>query len=281
MLTLCVTPAGEPSSNGSCCFRREIGDQRPPLAQTQGIFMATDGKQLEALVAYVEKMLLPEGFQVSTNERVFNEEGVQIAEFDIEVRGRVGSTSIAWLIECRDRPTSGAAPSSWIEQLVGRRTRFGFNKVTAVSTTGFAVGAVDFAVAQGIELREVKSIAPEDFEWLAIRHLQYIERRMTPLQATLLLDESEPEQARESLLELLSRVSSADAFLRSSTSSQQTTAAEAFSAAVGGIAGVFGDLVADGPSKRVQIHAAYTDQDHFVVLMESWGTANTGHSLCR
>lgn len=34
---------------------------------------------------------------------------------------------------------------SWIEQLVGRRARFGFNKVTAVSITGFATGAAEFA----------------------------------------------------------------------------------------------------------------------------------------
>jgi hypothetical protein len=114
--------------------------------------MKSDGKQLEALVSYVEKTLLPQGFDVKTNERVYNDEGVQIAEFDVEVRGKVGSTRIAWLIECRDRPSQGTAPGSWIEQLVGRRIRFGFNKVTAVSTTGFAEGVFDFAQREGIEL---------------------------------------------------------------------------------------------------------------------------------
>lgn len=100
--------------------------------------MSNDGTQLEALVAFVEETLLPQGFEVKTNNRIFNDEGIQIAEFDVEVRGKIGSTNIAWLIECRDRPKSGAAPSSWIERLVGRRTRFQFNKVTAVSTTGFS-----------------------------------------------------------------------------------------------------------------------------------------------
>jgi hypothetical protein len=60
--------------------------------------MAADGKYFEALVAYVERTQLPEGFTVATNERIFNDEGVQIAEFDIEIRGKVGSTP--WLIEC-------------------------------------------------------------------------------------------------------------------------------------------------------------------------------------
>src|SRR6266550_564747 len=120
--------------------------------------MGSDGKQLEGLVSFVEKTLLPQGFEVKTNERIYNDEGIQIAEFDIEIHGKVGSTTIAWLIECRDRPGQGPAPGSWIEQLVGRRIRFGFNKVTAVSTTGFAVGAVQFARSQGIELREVTAL---------------------------------------------------------------------------------------------------------------------------
>src|SRR5712691_3000047 len=125
--------------------------------------MGADGRQLEGLVAFVEQTLLPQGFEVKTNERIYNDEGVQIAEFDIEVRGKVGSTEIAWLIECRDRPGQGPAPGSWIEQLVGRRTRFGFNKVTAVSTTGFAAGAIEFAQSEGIELREVRTLGPEEF----------------------------------------------------------------------------------------------------------------------
>ncbi len=57
--------------------------------------MSSDGKQLEALVAFVERELLPPGFSVKSNERVFNDEGVQIAEFDIEVYGKVGPTTIS------------------------------------------------------------------------------------------------------------------------------------------------------------------------------------------
>lgn len=228
--------------------------------------MASDGKHLEALVAYVEKTLLPEDFTVATNERVFNDEGIQIAEFDIEVRGKVGSTAIAWLIECRDRPTSGPAPGSWIEQLVGRRTRFGFNKVTAVSTTGFAAGATAFALAQGIELREVKALSPEEFAgWLQIRHIHLIERQTTLLHASLLIDESEPEEKQQALAELLSKIDGDAAFLKSSKSGGTTTPAYAFSSAIGGIDGLLDDLVANGPEKRIRLQANYADDDHFVV----------------
>ena len=156
--------------------------------------MSSDGKQLEALVAFVEKTLLPDGLTVSTNKRIFNDEGNQIAEFDIEVTGKIGSTALRWLIECRDRPGQGSAPGSWIEQLVGRRTRFGFNKVTAVSTTGFAAGAVEFAQAQGIELRNVIALDPEHFKsWFYLNHITQLTRSSELLHANILVSDSEPE----------------------------------------------------------------------------------------
>src|ERR671918_3202396 len=100
--------------------------------------MTNTGKSLEKLVKQIEELLLPKGFYIRSNERVYNDEGIQIAEFDIEITGMLGSTPIKWLIECRDRPAQGPAPGSWIEQLVGRRARFRIDKVTAVSTTGFS-----------------------------------------------------------------------------------------------------------------------------------------------
>jgi hypothetical protein len=69
--------------------------------------MSNTGKQLESLVEQIEKLLLPDNFTIKTNEKILNDEGVQIAEFDIEIEGRLGSTYIKWLIECRDRPSSG------------------------------------------------------------------------------------------------------------------------------------------------------------------------------
>src|ERR1700734_2001770 len=126
--------------------------------------MANDGKKLEDLVAFVESKLLHKGFTVTPRCHVFDDDGALIAELDLEIRGKVGSTDFAWLIECRDRPSAGSAPVSWIEQLVGRRQRFGFNKITAVSTTGFSQAAIDFAkrVDIQIELRAVRDLVPDD-----------------------------------------------------------------------------------------------------------------------
>ncbi len=117
--------------------------------------MSNTGKLLEGFVERIEKILIPHGFIILPNEKVYNTDGVQIAEFDIKISGKVGTTNFKWLIECRDRPTQGPAPAAWIEQLVGRRDRFNFDKVIAVSTTGFAEGASEYAKDKGIEIRTV------------------------------------------------------------------------------------------------------------------------------
>ena len=55
------------------------------------------GNHLEALAAFVEERMLPEGYAVKTNQRIYNDDEIQMAEFDIEIRGRLGTTEIAWL----------------------------------------------------------------------------------------------------------------------------------------------------------------------------------------
>lgn len=224
-----------------------------------------DGKQLESLVAFVEERMLPDGFEVKTNQRVYNDEGVQTAEFDVEIRGLLGTTELAWLIECRDRPGSGPAPGSWIEQLVGRRSRFGFNKVTAVSTTGFAEGARDFAEHQGIELRGVEALSPEAFDWLGLSHMSFIERRTNLESARLLVAEDTPHTLRSALEALVSTATGDDRFLRSTSRNTDHTMAEAFLGAVQD-ANLLDGLEPGDEPKRVTIHAQYpSDEDHFTV----------------
>lgn len=136
--------------------------------------MSKSGYWLENLVKEIEQKLLPDGFTVTSRKRVYNEAGNQIAEFDIEIAGHLGSSPIKWLIECRDRPSEGPAPASWIEQLVGRRARFKFNQITAVSTTGFAVGARDYANEERIDLRTVDELSYEKIsEWFWFQNLDY------------------------------------------------------------------------------------------------------------
>jgi len=120
------------------------------------------GKQLEQLVRTIQEFLLPLGFDISSNVREFGSENTMIAEFDIVITGQTEDRTFKWLIECRDRPRGGPVPGQWIEQLVGRKKRFKFDKVTAVSTSGFAEGVKAFATEEGIELRAVDSLSAQD-----------------------------------------------------------------------------------------------------------------------
>jgi hypothetical protein len=228
--------------------------------------MAQDGKRLEALVAFVERSLIPQGFKVTTNDRVLNDEGLQIAEFDVLVEGTIGTGNFQWLIECRDRPSSGAAPGSWIEQLVGRRTRFNLSKVTAVSTTGFASGVHEFARAQAIELREVKSLAPEHFaDWLRMEYITNIVRH-TSLQGSyfqLLPDTS--ASLREALSNLFPTFDGQSPILRSSSTGELVSLARAFSAIAEANQQIFAGLEVNGEPRQVRFFASYPEDDRFLI----------------
>jgi hypothetical protein len=41
--------------------------------------------------------MLPEGFEVRNNRLVYDDDRNQLAEFAVELRGKVGSTNFAWL----------------------------------------------------------------------------------------------------------------------------------------------------------------------------------------
>lgn len=125
------------------------------------------GRSLEDITALIEERLAPAGFKVETRRRVHDNKGEQIAEFDIVITGEIGTAPVSCLIECRDRPSEGPAPGAWIEQLVGRRNRFNFAKVMAVSSTGFSTGARDEAEWAGIELRTLVDLTYEAVaDWL-------------------------------------------------------------------------------------------------------------------
>ncbi len=231
--------------------------------------MASDGKQLEDLVSFVESVLLPEGFDVKTRKRDYNDRGVQIAEFDIEIRGRVGSGAIAWLIECRDRPGDGPAPGSWIEQLVGRRTRFGFNKITAVSTTGFAAPAIEFAADQGIELREVEGLAPDAFsDWLLMRHMHRRVAITRLKHAFFIVNQDEiGDKAQRAALEEAIRGQDGNAkLLKKSKTGERVSAAETFDGAVRLVENLFNKVEPNSSAKEITLNVKYTGEDDYFVI---------------
>lgn len=126
---------------------------------------SNDGKNLEQLVADLERVASGSGRKVEINRREFLDNGKQLIEFDIVVTTRSGENEHRCLIECRDRPSQGPAPGSWIEQLYGRKLLNEFHQAVAVSTTGFSEGAIHWAEKGCIELRTAEELSsPEN--WL-------------------------------------------------------------------------------------------------------------------
>jgi Restriction endonuclease len=127
--------------------------------------LRNDGKNLEELVAEIERIVAKAGKTIEVNKRFYDDQGVQIAEFDIFITFSSDLGDHKWLIECRDRPSKGPADVDWIEKLVGRKSLNQLDRVIAVSTTDFSPGAKHWAEKGNIELRTVNQVeTPES--WL-------------------------------------------------------------------------------------------------------------------
>jgi hypothetical protein len=234
--------------------------------------VSNDGKKLENLVAFIEAIQLPPGLKVETNSKVFDEDGIQIAEFDVMVSGQVGTTDFSWLIECRDRPNSGTAPVSWIEQLVGRRDRFKLGKVTAVSTTGFSPAATKHASTAGIELRDVKALAVNELQTVfAPLFINVITNQAELVHAELRLDHTQKNVTRINPGSLTDGNDGNSAILWNPSEKRYVSPSDAFLAAVSH-SNMFRDMIIGGPEKQVQFRATYLEGDCFF-LQTSGGLA--------
>lgn len=199
-------------------------------------------------------------------EKLFDDDGTPLAELDVEVRGKVGSTEMVWLIECRDRPSKGAAPSEWIQSLDGRRRLFGFNKVTAVSTTGFSKSALAAAQKLDIEVRTVKGLSADAFShWLPMTHFVGVHNQCELTGSRLLIDPQANADVRDALLEAIKSADNDARLLKKSRTGDCVKPAEALLALVEQN-DLFSRVEPNGPELRIQINAQYTnDADHFVV----------------
>jgi hypothetical protein len=221
--------------------------------------MSNTGKELENLVKTVEKILLPQGFKVSLREKIFEDE-IQIAELDITVSGRVGTTLFTWLIECRDRPSEGPAPVSWIEQLVGRRARLNFNKVTAVSTTGFGQPAIDYSRKEGIELRNVADvdISEESIsKWFKVRTMLFSNSHGALKHVSFVLPPQVNSEQLSNFNLLLQRINTTDLILIHTGSGEKLSISDAFRDVMTKVPQIFTGIKPGDPPKNRKLEINY------------------------
>jgi hypothetical protein len=232
--------------------------------------MAGSGKLLEAFIKQIEEILLPQGITITVNDKVYNEEGIQIAEFDILIDGKIGSTKLKWLIECRDRPSQGPAPGSWIEQLIGRRSIHGFNKVIAVSTTGFSPGAKLFAEKKGIEIRTVTNESVDQIrDWFLVETMTLFRRGGRLDHATLFVSESESAEIKDALLNKLKETDATQPLLEPIDKVKPLTLVEAFQGSVAQAEALYDELMQEGGTKNINFRVSYPrDDSHYLVDTE-------------
>lgn len=126
-------------------------------------------KALEILVAQIEQVL-GSNIKVISPDRIPDRVTGVLREVDVSVRSKLGTTEILLIFECRKR--GRRADCTWIEQLASKGRDIGANKVVAVTTGGHSRAALAKATAYGIELRELRTIAPAELRgWANFRGL--------------------------------------------------------------------------------------------------------------
>jgi len=154
----------------------------------------------------IERSLIGEGMTVETNSKKHTAEGVQWAEFDTTITGKIGTVEFRALIECRDRPSQGAAPRTWIDQLASTAKVFGYHRVIAVSTTGFSPGAVKSADLLGVELRTFANVKDTNpVAWLAPTTFLVKEFKCENLHATIFVRRETSDTLKKALGTLLKK----------------------------------------------------------------------------
>jgi hypothetical protein len=224
------------------------------------------GADLEQFVAALERSLLPPNFTVETRRREFGDNGLQVAEFDIVITGPLGSSTVSWLIECRDRPSEKSEPGAWIEQLDGRRRRFNFEKVTAVSTSGFAPGTMEYARKVGIELRTVRWLNADDFvDWFRVETFNVIHRSIHLEYAKLHVADTESPERQHAGFQRVRDVPLQELTLLNPKTGQLVAPVDAFAGAISRRPNLWPDNTTSDWSSDVEIDATYPADDCYIL----------------
>lgn len=124
--------------------------------------MARKGRDLEKIISLLEGALQQSGIQLKSPDFLPDKDTGEPREVDISLRGRIGSSDILAIIECRDRDATQDV--TWIEQLICKRSSVNADKVLAVSSSKFSEPARIKAEKNNIELRILDEIDPAEVQ---------------------------------------------------------------------------------------------------------------------
>ena len=132
----------------------------------------SQGEELEKLVAEFEEVFAGTNVEVRRRDYIRGKSSGSPREVDVTLRGKLGSSDMLVMIECRDR--KDVADVRWLEQLKSKRDGVNADKVVAVSSAGFSKGAKNFAEDYNIELRVMEDLDVAEFvEWFGSRTLYF------------------------------------------------------------------------------------------------------------
>lgn len=132
--------------------------------------MARRGRELEELVATLEKGLNGTGIKVTSPDKIYDKVTKRKREIDVSLKGNMGFHDMFAILECRKRKHKDDV--TWIEQLAIKRDHTGANLAIAISSSGFTEGARLKADFLGIRLRTVSEIDPQEImDWFKAEKL--------------------------------------------------------------------------------------------------------------
>jgi hypothetical protein len=121
-----------------------------------------NGILLELLTELFQAITADDGVTI-TRRRIFKLARADVAEIDILLEGRFGSSRMKVAVECRDR--ADRQGKEWIQQIIGKRDDLrsvGIRHWIAVSGSGFTEPAIELAQRAGIELLIPLKVEAED-----------------------------------------------------------------------------------------------------------------------
>jgi hypothetical protein len=118
--------------------------------------MVKPWRELEKLVADLERLFADSHVEVKSPDRLRDRHTGRLRDVDVSVRGRVGSSDLLVIIECRSR--SKKSEIDWIEQVATKMQDVGAHRALAVSAKPFTAGAIKKAAGWGIELRTFSEV---------------------------------------------------------------------------------------------------------------------------